>query len=60
VNLDGADLLVFVDDANPEGPVRTERPDDAESGRGLGLVEALSKAWGWTRTAGGKRVWARL
>lgn len=32
----------------------------AESGRGMGIVAALSRVWGWHRTIRGKRVWARL
>ncbi|MFI0154922.1 ATP-binding protein [Streptomyces lydicus] len=33
----------------------------AESGRGLHLVNCLSRAWGWTApTAAGKAVWAAL
>jgi anti-sigma regulatory factor (Ser/Thr protein kinase) len=40
-----------------------KRPEpDAESGRGLVLVEALSERWGWERVLGwsGKVVWAEL
>ena len=32
--------------------------DDAESGRGLLLVEAISTRWGWYATSDGKVVWA--
>lgn len=33
-------------------------PGHAETGRGLGLVDALSRAWGVRWTSGGKVVWA--
>jgi hypothetical protein len=42
--------------------VRTETDDDAESGRGLLLVEAISQRWGWyaTQDTTGKVVWALI
>jgi anti-sigma regulatory factor (Ser/Thr protein kinase) len=54
-------VLIEVWDADERMPV-CERPDpDAEHGRGLFLVEALSDDWGTYRPAGypGKIVWAR-
>lgn len=61
VSLDAGDLLVTVDDARPEGPGRpASAATDAERGRGLALVEALARLWGWLPTASGKRVWARV
>jgi len=43
-------------------PVRRVAGDDDESGRGLELVGALSKDWGWERLPAhaAKRVWAIL
>jgi hypothetical protein len=43
-------------------PVRRLAGDDDESGRGLELVGALSKDWGWEQVPshGAKRVWAVL
>ncbi len=43
-------------------PVRQLAADDDESGRGLELVGALSKDWGWERVPShdAKRVWAIL
>lgn len=40
------------------GP-RTDDPD-AESGRGMLIVDALSRRWGITELEPGKRVWAEL
>lgn len=61
VSLDEGDLLVTVDDADPKGlPSRKPGTDQAESGRGLVIVETLSRIWGWLPTATGKRVWARV
>lgn len=62
VRPDGSDVLVVVEDANPDPPpadLPTAR-DTAESGRGLHLVAALSRAWGWRPTPNGKEVWARV
>jgi anti-sigma regulatory factor (Ser/Thr protein kinase) len=33
---------------------------DEDSGRGLGIVEALAVSWGWALTARGKRIWFHL
>jgi hypothetical protein len=59
---DRAGVLVLVWDANPEPPVRINPEDDAESGRGLVLVEALSTQWDWYAGpgAGGKLVYALI
>ena len=40
-------LLLAVADANPRPPTRLNLEPDAESGRGLALVEAFSSRWGW-------------
>jgi hypothetical protein len=40
-------LLLAVADASPRPPVRLNLGADAEGGRGLALVEALSSRWGW-------------
>ena len=44
---DGHLLLLAVADASPRPPVRLSPGPDAERGRGLALVEALSSRWGW-------------
>jgi hypothetical protein len=55
-------LIVMVWDANPQPPIRKEAGDDAVSGRGLMIVEALSSRWGWYKPqdTGGKRVWCEI
>ncbi|WP_225849229.1 ATP-binding protein [Streptomyces sp. HPF1205] len=55
-------LTVSVYDADRRPPVPRNAPTDAERGRGLHLVAALSEAWGYTHPApaSGKLVWARL
>ena len=44
---DGHCLLLSVADASPLPPVRLSLRPDAEGGRGLALVEALTSRWGW-------------
>lgn len=52
-------ILVVVSDAQPALPQPREvTPQTAESGRGMFLVEAVSRSWGCERTTLGKRVWA--
>jgi hypothetical protein len=53
-------VLVLAWDANPQPPALIEADDDAESGRGLFLVQAFSERWGSypTPQMGGKVVWA--
>jgi len=54
-------VVVFVWDASPRPPARADPGADAESGRGLLLVEALSGRWGHFGYDGdGKVVWALL
>src|SRR5215469_6230247 len=57
-----ASVLVLVWDANPEPPVLIDPGDDAEGGRGLVLVEALSARWDWYAGPGasGKLVHALI
>jgi anti-sigma regulatory factor (Ser/Thr protein kinase) len=59
---DGSQVLVLVWDASPGLPARAEPDDEAESGRGLFLVEAYSQEWGSypTRHSAGKIVWALI
>src|SRR5258708_1525033 len=54
-------LLLAVADVSPQPPVRLNLGPDAEGGRGLALVEALSSRWGWhpaSITGLKKVVWA--
>jgi anti-sigma regulatory factor (Ser/Thr protein kinase) len=57
---DAARVLVLVWDKNPLGPLRTDIGEEAESGRGLLLVEAMCSRWDWYATPqlAGKAVWA--
>ncbi|MEV8456559.1 ATP-binding protein [Streptomyces sp. NPDC052095] len=62
-------LVCAVRDHSQESPVASQAPDNAESGRGLFLVESFSDSWGWhpvpeadgpgtMTTSHGKVVWA--
>jgi anti-sigma regulatory factor (Ser/Thr protein kinase) len=56
-------LVVQVGDGHSDPPVRGEVDEDAESGRGLLIVEALCDDWGWYWPDGGehgKWVWAAM
>lgn len=54
-------VLLAVGDPSPRIPARAELDDASEHGRGLHIVDTLSKAWGWElRPGGGKAVWALL
>jgi anti-sigma regulatory factor (Ser/Thr protein kinase) len=58
---DSHSLLLAVADASPRPPVRLSLGPEAEAGRGLALVEALSSRWGWhpASTTGMRKVtWA--
>lgn len=52
-------LVCMVTDPADTAP-RMQEPDwVAETGRGLHIIEAMSRAWGWTPLlGGGKAVWA--
>jgi anti-sigma regulatory factor (Ser/Thr protein kinase) len=55
-------VVILVWDASLRVPERMRAGADAESGRGLLLVEALSSRWGsyFPQEAGGKVVWAEI
>lgn len=58
---DSCCLFLAVADVSPRPPVRLDLEADAEGGRGLALVEALSSRWGWhpaSITGLKKVVWA--
>jgi anti-sigma regulatory factor (Ser/Thr protein kinase) len=56
-----AGVIVEVWDAGPGSPVRRDPAASAESGRGLVIVAALCRAWGYFHTPDGdKVVWAEL
>ena len=51
-------VAVVVTDSSPRPPVRLDPAEDAQHGRGLHIVEALSARWGWTLQDPGKAVFA--
>jgi anti-sigma regulatory factor (Ser/Thr protein kinase) len=59
---DRARLLILVWDGNSQAPVRIAATEDAEDGRGLLIVEAISDRWNWYTpdAMGGKVVWCQL
>ncbi|GAA3508132.1 hypothetical protein GCM10023075_66800 [Streptosporangium album] len=55
----GSSLLCAVTDPSDQGPSLREPDDEAESGRGLQLVQGVSQTWGWAPLQSrGKAVWA--
>lgn len=53
--------VVEVWDSDPRPPMRKQPTEDDEGGRGLLLVETLSRRWGYRwPTTGGKVVWCVL
>ena len=66
---DGFELVVTVDDDRARVAVKDSdsrlpqlgrAPDDATTGRGLKLVDAMASSWGAERRAAGKVVWFDL
>jgi anti-sigma regulatory factor (Ser/Thr protein kinase) len=57
---DKASIVIHVWDGSDEMPARRSAMPDEEGGRGLMLVETLSKDWGAYRKDGGKVVWAQI
>jgi anti-sigma regulatory factor (Ser/Thr protein kinase) len=57
VRLVGEVVRVEVHDHSSRPPLRRMALPDAEEGRGLALVEALSSRWGVQSEEGGKAVW---
>jgi anti-sigma regulatory factor (Ser/Thr protein kinase) len=55
---DSGAVVVIVTDSCPHPPVKRDPAEDAEHGRGLHVVEALSTRWGWTPQDPGKAVFA--
>jgi anti-sigma regulatory factor (Ser/Thr protein kinase) len=63
VQPDDGELCVRVWDPDPTPPPRGQPlpGDEAENGRGLFIVDALSRRWGWyPGPSGGKVVWSAL
>jgi anti-sigma regulatory factor (Ser/Thr protein kinase) len=55
-------IVIEAWDLSPDVPEAKQPEPDAENGRGLMLVEALSERWGWEHVPNwpGKVVWAEL
>jgi anti-sigma regulatory factor (Ser/Thr protein kinase) len=54
-------VICVVTDGSSLPPVLMQADMDAESGRGLHVVEAIAAGWGWAMVAAGeKAVWAVL
>jgi anti-sigma regulatory factor (Ser/Thr protein kinase) len=53
-------MRVEVHDASRFEPLLVDAPPDAETGRGLMLVDSLSTEWGFRKTAAGKAVYFTL
>ncbi|MFF2406741.1 ATP-binding protein [Streptomyces sp. NPDC058092] len=53
-------VVIEVWDASGESPSLKDPDDDAETGRGLHLVQQLATHWGSYGTMGAKAVWAEL
>jgi anti-sigma regulatory factor (Ser/Thr protein kinase) len=60
VRIVGEEVEVGVSDADPSVPSVARYRTLEESGRGLGLVSALSAAWGTRTHEPGKTVWFSL
>lgn len=50
-------VRVEVHDRSSKPPLRKVHPVDADSGRGLRVVEAMAERWGVVALDGGKAVW---
>jgi anti-sigma regulatory factor (Ser/Thr protein kinase) len=54
-------LFIEVWDQSPDDPRPRVVDDEAESGRGFAVIEALSYGWGWQRVGVGlKVVWCEM
>jgi anti-sigma regulatory factor (Ser/Thr protein kinase) len=53
-----AAVAIVVTDPCSRPPVKFDPAEDAEHGRGLQVVEALSARWGWSPQGSGKAVFA--
>jgi len=49
---------LVVDDVHPDVPEISEPGESDDSGRGLGIVDSVSLAWGSETIESGKRLWA--
>ena len=56
----GVIRVEVTDRSGPGVPQLRPAADDAEGGRGLGLVAGLATAWGWQRRGGRTVTWFEL
>lgn len=56
----GGGIRVGVADASRRGPRHRDYSEDAMTGRGLTLVDALASSWGTEPTDRGKTIWFEL
>lgn len=58
---DGGFIVCIVTDPSTQDPAMRAPEETCENGRGLHVIDALSRTWGWTPLPGrGKAVWAAL
>jgi len=60
VSIARGELCISVADNAPGVPVLFPPSDDRESGRGLALVDSMSREWSWTGRSRRKLVWFSL
>jgi anti-sigma regulatory factor (Ser/Thr protein kinase) len=60
VRRSGDQVRVSVSDLSPTAPTLRPYQREATSGRGLQLVAAISKRWGFSAHLGGKAVWFEI
>lgn len=60
IDWNGGLIRLEVWDSSPVRPIKRPIDPEAEHGRGIRIVEALSYAWGSRMAASGKCVWAIL
>jgi anti-sigma regulatory factor (Ser/Thr protein kinase) len=58
--LDGDTVTVGLCDGSAIPPVVAALTDDAESGRGMSIVNRVAEEWGHVARPEGKQIWARL
>ncbi len=61
LNADSDNLVLIVSDCSEQLPRRHDTPVDAETGRGIQILESLATRWGvQPEPGGGKTVWCEF
>ena len=60
MRLDDTVRIEVFDTEGVSAPEQRDCRSDAEAGRGLNLIAALSNGWGWSPAPGGKVVWCEI